>query len=566
MIEASCDSPGQVDVEEAREAILRYQTGRNWVAQVDDPSPRSEIGFGFDLNRSDASAMLSQIGLDREAVLRGRVPISDEQMSELFDLTLAKAVEWGERRIPGFRELGAERQSALLEIIVWLGPDGCEKTFDLLERLPVPTACDPPRPSPWFDDPGAIGTAGVPGLARTIHGSPDPELRAWTRSISLLYGRARKRYEFESDASFARLPHQVQAILADVQHRSGDRADRFWSAAADRRWMDAQLALRALAPSDKPQARFTEQADVLKRLVQDGELQDRRAERRHASDPRLHLTRQETDPSEHSMRIGAFRTVFESFGVVAELRADDPGLLASALAILPPGWRPVAEEPNVQFVVHTDGLIMMDGGYTARVRDRDACLLKLGTLVHHRVACEAPAHTFARAGVVAVDDCGIVIPGGPYTGTSTLVEELVRLGATYFSDEYAVVDLDGFVHPFGNPLSIREGRHGGLGQARVVAASQPSIHPIRAHLVVLTWYTRGAEWRPTVRTRAEGACALLENTVTARSRPGSALMAARRVVDTALVLAGERGEARTAAEAVLETAAAAGYTVDRSAA
>ena len=34
----------------------------------------------------------------------------------------------------------------------------------------------------------------------------------------------------------------------------------------------------------------------------------------------------------------------------------------------------------------------------------------------------------------------IVIPGRTFSGKSTLVAELVRAGATYYSDEYAVED------------------------------------------------------------------------------------------------------------------------------
>ena len=33
---------------------------------------------------------------------------------------------------------------------------------------------------------------------------------------------------------------------------------------------------------------------------------------------------------------------------------------------------------------------------------------------------------------------------------------MVRAGATYYSDEYAVIDDTGLVHPFARPLGIRE--------------------------------------------------------------------------------------------------------------
>jgi hypothetical protein len=170
------------------------------------------------------------------------------------------------------------------------------------------------------------------------------------------------------------------------------------------------------------------------------------------------------------------------------------------------------------------------------------------------VATDAPEFTFVHAGVVDVRGCGIVIPGRSYTGKSTLVAELVRLGATYVSDEYAVLDPSGQLAPFAKPLSIRPGRHDPLGELVAVPEELVADRPVRAGLIVLTSYAPDAHWRPSVRSRAEGAFALLQNTVSARRRPASALTAARRVAQTAVVLSGQRGEASDTARALMEAA------------
>jgi hypothetical protein len=543
------DPVGKFDFEGARQAILRYQPALNWVSRV-NPGPRTVIGYGFDLGRSDAAAVLGQVGLDHEAALLGRVPISDEQMNELFNLALAEAVDWADGRIPGFADLRAEAQWALLEMIVWLGPDGRNEAFDLLERHSVPITHEPIQPSAWFDAnaetaaAAARDAAPVPDPGRTRQPRPHgAELRAWTGAIELSLENARKRYESASGASFAQLPQEVQAVLTEVQRNDGDRARRFWRAVTDHRWMEAQFELRSLAPPDWPVARYSDQAAVLERALQAGRLPGERADRLRAS-----------PPSEPSVSNGASGTVFESFGLVAELVTDDPELLVSALAVLPPGWREVDGKPNVQFGVRRDGSITIDGVQAVRVRDREGCLLKLGAVVRHHLASKASAYLFVKAGVVGADGCGIVIPGGPYTGKSTLVAEIVHLGATYFSDEYAVVDPDGFVHPFAKPLSLRGGRHGGLGQLVPVPASQIANDPIRASLIVLTSYVRGAEWRPSVRSCAEGALALLENTVSAPRELDTAVTATRRLAHQAVVLAGQRGEACETARAILEAA------------
>src|SRR5262249_9105581 len=51
-----------------------------------------------------------------------------------------------------------------------------------------------------------------------------------------------------------------------------------------------------------------------------------------------------------------------------------------------------------------------------------------------------------HSGVVAHGGRAILLPGPTSTGKSTLVAELVRRGAAYFSDEYALLDAEGRVH------------------------------------------------------------------------------------------------------------------------
>ena len=263
----------------------------------------------------------------------------------------------------------------------------------------------------------------------------------------------------------------------------------------------------------------------------------------HAADP----------PSRTSAR-SRCQITFESFGLVAELASDDPDLLDAAVAMLPPGWRAVDGRPSARFGIWTNDVITVNGARADRASHRGASLLKLGGIVRHYLATDGSVFTFVHAGVVDVAGCAIVIPGRSYTGKSTLVAELVRLGATYVSDEYAVLDASGLVQPFAKPLSIRAGRHDPLGRLVPVPQALVADHPVRAGLIVLTSYAPGAHWRPSVHSRAEGAFALLQNTVSARRRPDSALNATSRVARGAVFLAGQRGEAAETARALLEAA------------
>ena len=72
------------------------------------------------------------------------------------------------------------------------------------------------------------------------------------------------------------------------------------------------------------------------------------------------------------------------------------------------------------------------------------------------VAEQALRRVFVHAGVVGWRGRAIVIPGRTMSGKTTPVRALARAGATYYSDEYAVLDERGRVHPYLKPMSIQE--------------------------------------------------------------------------------------------------------------
>jgi hypothetical protein len=248
--------------------------------------------------------------------------------------------------------------------------------------------------------------------------------------------------------------------------------------------------------------------------------------------------------------------VFESFGLAAEVLSDDRELFDCLPIVLPPGWRPPNGTPTAaRFGLMRDGTITLDGAEVVRTDgDRSATLVVLGSTVREHLALYAPAHVFIHAGVVCAGGLAIVIPGSSRSGKTTLVAELVRAGATYYSDEYTVVDVDGMIHAYPKPLSIRFDPNR-RGVPVPVSDARIGTEPIRAGLIVVTSYEEGAAWRPVACTQGEGALALLQHTVAARSSPGRALAAARQLTRDARVIAGARGEASLAAQALLEAMA-----------
>jgi hypothetical protein len=168
------------------------------------------------------------------------------------------------------------------------------------------------------------------------------------------------------------------------------------------------------------------------------------------------------------------------------------------------------------------------------------------------VAEFARHRVFVHAGVVGWKGKAIVIPGRSYSGKSTLVAELVRAGATYYSDEYAVFDSRGRVHPFAKPLELRE--EGEYAQTKVSVAElggQSGIKPLSVGLVLMTQFKSGARWRPRQLSAGKGVLELLFNTVSARRDPEKAMATLQRVTAAAAVLKGVRGNATEIVPAML---------------
>jgi len=157
-----------------------------------------------------------------------------------------------------------------------------------------------------------------------------------------------------------------------------------------------------------------------------------------------------------------------SHGVRIGIRANHPEVLDQLVERLPPAWKPLGSTSvDSLYSVIQGGL---DGRWPgvrrfhlayagarriARSFEFRDVLRELESDFHRCVAENARRWIFVHAGVVAWGGRAIVIPGATQSGKTSLVAALVRAGAVYLSDEYAVFDARGRVHPYPKPLSIR---------------------------------------------------------------------------------------------------------------
>lgn len=252
---------------------------------------------------------------------------------------------------------------------------------------------------------------------------------------------------------------------------------------------------------------------------------------------------------------------FEAFGVPVELELSDAKLERQIADILPPGWRRCdASEEAVGFGLRE----LEEDSYEVTIGDEvwlehatlDVALGMLDAQMRLYIAANAPDWVFVHAGVVAHGGRALVIPGQSFSGKTTLVAALVEAGASYCSDEYAVLDRDGRVHPYARRLSIRS-EDGGTQELHASQLGGNEIQDsVELAAVVVTRYRPGATWRPTRRSSGAGLVALLANTVPAQERPQECMSVLSRAVAGAVVLEGDRGEAGPVAAALLETLAA----------
>lgn len=161
------------------------------------------------------------------------------------------------------------------------------------------------------------------------------------------------------------------------------------------------------------------------------------------------------------------------------------------------------------------------------------------------VAEHAADRIFVHAGVVAIGGRAVLLPGRSMHGKTTLTAALLRAGAAYGSDEYAVLTPDGRVHPYPRPLHIRNGatRH------RTSAADMGATTftgPLPVAAVAQLRYQPGSGYRVEPISAGAAVLSLFDNTVCARSRPTEALDTLMAATNGIRAVAGSRGEAASA--------------------
>lgn len=234
------------------------------------------------------------------------------------------------------------------------------------------------------------------------------------------------------------------------------------------------------------------------------------------------------------------------------LNADDEAALEAMIGVLPE--RPLVRSGEVDCsfeLEHNNRYELKRNGENIYSDTRlEGPLRRLEMVLHQEVPLHAREAVFVHAGVVGWQDRVLLLPGYSCTGKSTLTQAMIRLGAEYYSDEYAVILDNGKLAPYRRRLTIRD--EDGQETRLEVTSTISQEKQARVHLVAFCSYVRGGRWHPSELSTGQGILGLFSHTVTARQSPDRDLKWLEQGTRYARFLQSDRDEADLVAARLLE--------------
>ncbi|HEV7645456.1 MAG TPA: hypothetical protein VGO50_16055 [Pyrinomonadaceae bacterium] len=257
------------------------------------------------------------------------------------------------------------------------------------------------------------------------------------------------------------------------------------------------------------------------------------------------------------------RINFEAYGVTIGVQVSDTNAIDKIKKILPFNSRPLSADAETEYTFSLiwgeDGtredVLYREDEEVARRIDPERLVALLDTCIRMTIGEFAPHHIFIHAGVVGWKGEALIFPAKSYSGKTTLVAELIKHGAEYYSDEYAVIDESGLVHPYPKDLSLRkEGEFQQTDRSVEELGGVQAIQPIPVRLVFLTEFDPEADWDPKILPRGQGLMQLLPHALGLRYNPEFVFKLLNLIAERAIIASSKRGEASDFASRILHFA------------
>jgi len=257
---------------------------------------------------------------------------------------------------------------------------------------------------------------------------------------------------------------------------------------------------------------------------------------------------------------------FQIYGVKIGVRAQNKTNLKKIYSqlerVFPNGFEPVSEqEIEYRFLVRwtkNNGIeIFRNDEKVSDNLDEENYLEIVENQIRITIAEFAVGKVFLHAGVVGWKGRAIIIPAKSFAGKTTLVAELVKKGALYYSDEYAVLDAEGNVQPYPKWLSLR----GIIDDYTQLDCSVESLggiagtETIPVGMVLIAKYNKGKKipkkWKPKILSQGQGMMEIISNTFPIRNKPDFVLKVLNKLTSRAIIIKTVRGEADEFADTLL---------------
>ena len=245
---------------------------------------------------------------------------------------------------------------------------------------------------------------------------------------------------------------------------------------------------------------------------------------------------------------------FESYGVSVAIEADSKSLIdlaektarSALLGNLNEIDRLRVEQIFEIRLLSNGECTIIQNGESMATGEPDFKFWKyFNSLIRILVAEYCPSLVFVHAGVVGWRGKTLVFPGDSFAGKTTLVAELIKNGAEYYSDEYALFDADGLVHPFARPLSLRtDGKNIDEKSIRVEdLGGKAALVPKPVGCVLFTKYNPKGEWDPQILSPGRGVMEVFMQTIAIRRNTEFAINILKNAFTSAIILKSERSDA-----------------------
>lgn len=248
-----------------------------------------------------------------------------------------------------------------------------------------------------------------------------------------------------------------------------------------------------------------------------------------------------------------FQFCFESYGVPVRLESNSRAILEQAKLVAKSALLDRIRSIDCDLAEQTFSLLISEDGVCTILQNREEMASSkpdprfwrfFDSLTRILVAEFSTDMVFVHAGVVGWRGKAIILPGNSHYGKTTLVAELVRNGAEYYSDEYALLDTHGLVHPFERKLFIRTNEQDDEVELKIEELCGTTARsPAPVGCVLFTKYSEESEPNYQFLSTGQGIVEIIAQTIAIKRNTESAIKILKNAFSSAIILKSPRPDA-----------------------